>query len=358
MLLLSSARGNAESAKQGAGTSCPPRPSNIRMRGGGQDARAPFASPELPLLKARLIANPSAGGGAILKVLQEVNSLLLPWAGHLDIFLTTRPGDARTAAHQAVVENYDTLITAGGDGTLNECLNGVAEVPQGLKKITFGVLPGGTANDFAATLGMPSDPIEASLELTAAPIESVDLCQLDDHYFVNVSAGGFIAEASGALSPGFKAVAGKLAYFIGGMQALIQGEARYVRIETRGGSSPPSWSQNVLVFAVANASSAGGGKPVAPRASIQDGLLDLLTIEPMPMTELVGLIPQLTSDDPPTDPRVRRLQAQEISMTFDDTISVNADGEPREVRSCVYRVFPGTARFFRGSGPFDGEPPV
>lgn len=309
-------------------------------------------------MKVRVIANPQAGGGAILKVLQEINKVLLPWAGHLDFCLTMGSGDARRAARETAESGYDFLFIAGGDGTLNECLNGAAEVPGALDSLRFGVLPAGTGNDFATTMGMAPDPVEAARELCAERVETVDLGQLDDVYFINVSAGGFIAEISGELSPGLKALTGKLAYFISGMHALIQSEERRVEIEARGGHDPASWSQEVLVFAVANASSAGGGKPVAPGASIQDGLLDLLTIEPMPIPELVGLIPQLTGQAPLTDSRVRRRKATEILMHFDQSISLNADGEPLEVRSCRYRVLPGAVRFLRGHGPFDGETPA
>lgn len=304
-------------------------------------------------MNVRLIANPQAGGGAIFGQLQEINALLRPWADHLDIVLTTKAGDAEAAAAQAARESYDVIISAGGDGTLNECLNGASTVEDALARMRFAIIPVGTANDFATTLGMPPDAVAAAREILNNQLVQVDLGQLDHRIFINVSAGGFIAEASGSLSPALKAVTGKLAYFIGGMQALIQGDERKVEISIAGGETSETWSQDVLVFAVANGPCAGGGKPVAPNASIDDGLLDLITIEPMPIPELLGLIPQLMSPEPPPDPRVRRRQARSITMKFDDTISVNVDGEPRRVCHCDYHILPSAVRLYRGSGPYN-----
>ncbi len=309
-------------------------------------------------MKVRLIANPQAGGGAIFEVLPEINALLRPWAGHLDLVLTTRAGDAEEAAAHAARENYDAVISAGGDGTLNECLNGAATVEGALERMKFAIIPVGTANDFATTLGMPPDAVGAARDILNEQLVRVDLGQLDHRIFINVSAGGFIAEASGALSPALKAVTGKLAYFIGGMQALIQGDERHARILLEGGGSPETWEQDVLVFAVANGRCAGGGKPVAPNASVQDGLLDLITIEPMPVPELVSLIPQLVRPEPPADARIRRRQARGITMEFDREISVNVDGEPRRVRRCQYQILPAAAQIYRGSGPYNGTETV
>ena len=129
--------------------------------------------------------------------------------------MTIGPGDATRIASEAAADGYSLILTAGGDGTLNEVLNGVASVPGGLRNVTFGIIPLGTGNDFATALGIPHDVEQAIDTLISATPTVVDLGALNDVYFINVSAGGFIAEVSDAVTTRLKTVAGRLAYLIG-----------------------------------------------------------------------------------------------------------------------------------------------
>ena len=152
-------------------------------------------------MKSKLIVNPTAGADTAPDHLETMNRLLRRRIGRLDIVMTVSEGDATDAAAQAVEDGYDHLFVAGGDGTLNEALNGVARVDGGLEAITFGVIPLGTGNDFATALGLPED-VEAAIDLLLEGEPSrVDVASLNDRYFVNVSAGGFLAEVSDAVHP-------------------------------------------------------------------------------------------------------------------------------------------------------------
>ena len=310
-------------------------------------------------MKAKLIVNPVSGTDAAPDLLPAINRQLRESIGALDIVITTAEGDARQAAEDAVRDGYDHLFVGGGDGTLNEALNGVARLPHGFSQITFGVIPLGTGNDFATALGLPadvSDAIEALLEGDAA---AVDIGRMNGHYFVNVSAGGFIAEVSDAVNPQLKTVAGKLAYLIGGAQVILTYEpvrAQILRVEFPGTplaatiiNEPPLPASIPLhAFAVCNSRLVGGGRLIAPHATIDDGRLDICLIEAMPTVDFLALLRRVSDGEHVDDARVTYFQARALELVFDRVIKVNTDGEVFDTDRCRYDVLPGAARFLRG----------
>lgn len=305
-------------------------------------------------MKSRLIVNPVSGTDSGPDYLQLINERLRE-AGDLDIVMTVAPGDAREAARRSAGEGYERLFVGGGDGTLNEVLNGVASAEGGLESVTFGLIPLGTGNDFADALGLPED-IEAALGVLLEGREvRVDVGVLNDRHFVNVSAGGFIAEVSDAVSPRLKTVAGKLAYLIGGAQVLLDYEAVGVRLRAVAGGDVVEREMGVEMFAVCNSRLVGGGRVIAPRAVIDDGLLDLCVVEAMPTAEFLALLPRVSGGGHVEDERVTYLRAEELEMRFDRRIKVNTDGEVLEADACRYRVLPRAARFLAGEAPFASQ---
>src|SRR5512134_1179551 len=145
----------------------------------------------------RLIVNPVAGTDEAPALVARLNELLRERGGDLDITITTGPRDAERAAFRAAADGETRLFVAGGDGTLNEALNGVHAAGR-LSDVVFGILPLGTGNDFAAVLGVPPGAEDAARALTGGDEVSVDVGRLDDRVFVNTSAGGFVAEVSEA----------------------------------------------------------------------------------------------------------------------------------------------------------------
>jgi diacylglycerol kinase (ATP) len=309
-------------------------------------------------MKAKLIVNPVSGTDTGPEVLTVINRQLRERVGRLDIVITTTEGDATQAAEQAVRDGYDHLFIGGGDGTLNEVLNGVARL-DGLSQVTFGVIPLGTGNDFATALGLPadiSDAIEALFESEAA---AIDIGRMNDQYFVNVSAGGFIAEVSDAVNPQLKTLAGKLAYLIGGAQVVFTFEP--VRAQLVGVASPATSvtadAQNqaplpsamaLHAFAVCNSRSVGGGRLIAPHATIDDGRLDVCLIEAMPTVDFLALLKRVSDGEHVDDTRVIYFQTAALELVFDRVIKVNTDGQVLETDRCRYNVLPRAARFLRG----------
>ena len=292
-------------------------------------------------MKARLIVNPRAGTDSAPDALETINRLLRERTGRLEIVITVAEGDAATAAAQALDDGVDHLFVGGGDGTLNEVLNGVANIPGGLETVTFGLIPLGTGNDFATALGIPKDVEQAVAQLFEGPTTTVDVGRLNDRYFVNVSAGGFIADVSDAVNPQLKTIAGKLAYLLGGAQVVFNSEPVQATIRLAGRTE----SRSLHTFAICNSQLVGGGRVIAPRAVVDDGLLDACLIDAMPTVEFLALLRRLSSGDHLDDPRVTYVQTDQIELTFDRRIKVNTDGQVLEAERCAYSVMPRAATF-------------
>jgi diacylglycerol kinase (ATP) len=306
-------------------------------------------------VRARLIANPTAGADRAAPLLPVINERLRELVPDLDITVTTGEDDVLRAATRAAAERCELLFVAGGDGTLNAAVRAVALAPGGLDCITFGVIPAGTGNDFAKALGLGEDP-EAALEvLVQGRVVNVDLGVLNGRTFFNTSAGGFIADVSASLTEELKDAAGKLAYIIGGARALAGRDPfrTTLRIEGR----QPGPPLDLTMFAVCNARFIGGGYPIAPDAIIDDGLLDVFLVKGVPLLEFVGLLQKVAAGEHPHDERVMHFRAGELDLEFDRTVNVNTDGEVLEARRCEYRVRHRAARFLCGETTQAGASP-
>jgi diacylglycerol kinase (ATP) len=294
-------------------------------------------------MKSKLIVNPVSGTDSAPDLLTTINRLLRERIGQVDIVISTAEGDATELAAQAVRDGYDHLFVGGGDGTLNEVLNGVASSDGGLSQVTLGLIPLGTGNDFATALGLPKDPHEAIAALLVGEIATVDVGRLNEHYFVNTSAGGFIAEVSDSVTPQMKTIAGKLAYLIGGAQTVFTYEPLHARI-----SGMKNDEIDLHAFAVCNSKSVGGGRLIAPDAVIDDGRLDVCLIEAMSTLDFLALLRRVSNGEHVDDERVTYFQTSGLELTFDRTVKVNTDGQVIETDRCRYSVLPRAARFLRG----------
>ena len=295
---------------------------------------------------ACLILNPKAGADAALDYAGVISARLRDRYGPIEVVLTEAGGHAERAAREAADAGREALFVGGGDGTLNEVINGVAGSEGALARVTFGVIPLGTGNDFAVALGIP-DEVTAALDvLLAGRTQDVDLGVVNGRVFANISGGGYIAEVSEAVTPQMKSIGGRLAYLVGGAQALWEFEPVGATVAAEPGSH--SFKTRLYAFAICNSRLIGGGKLIAPHAVIDDGLLDVCIIDEMPALEFLALLRQVAQGTHTDDPRVRYLRATHVSLDFERPIKLNTDGEVLEAAHCEYRVLPKAARFFVG----------
>src|SRR5271169_5709468 len=226
----------------------------------------------------RIILHGKAAGDARLRT--AVHALRKDGHG-VEVRVTWEPGDAARLTAEAVAEAHrggiDCIVAGGGDGTINEVF--AAAHADGLpQKCSLGLLPLGTANDFAHSTGIPIDDLTAALRVAAsAPPRLIDLGLVNGRVFVNLVTGGFGSRVTVETDPRLKQRLGGLAYAITGIAhfAELSGNRGQFRAEDF------SWEGNFLAVAIGNGRQAGGGIPLCPNALIDDGLLDLMILPAM-----------------------------------------------------------------------------
>jgi diacylglycerol kinase (ATP) len=262
-------------------------------------------------------------------------------AGHRVRLVASRgPGDLTAQAARAVRDGAGLVVAAGGDGTLNAVLNGVARVRGGLSRVSLGLLPLGTGNDFARTLELPDLPVAVD-RLAAGRVRRLDAARLNDRLFLNASGGGFTAETSARVSGRLKAWVGRLAYLVGGAQALRAHTPVLTEVRCDG-------ARHLLplqLFAVCNGRTLGGGHTLAPEAEPDDGLLDVCLVHGTSKVDLVTLLPVISSGRHLDDAKVMYVRARRVSLRFASRTLVNVDGEVGAYSACRYEVLPGAVRF-------------
>ena len=299
--------------------------------------------------RACLILNPSSGRERAPEHLESLKAALQGPFDEVTTTVTSGDGDAERAAVAAADDGCDALFVAGGDGTVNEAMNGLWGAGA-LDALAVGIIPFGTGNDFAATLGIPKETDAALGVLLEGREVRVDLGQVNGRVFVNTSGGGFIGEVSAAVTPQLKTIAGRLAYLIGGAQALLEFHPVAATVTIRPGHLRVR--HELYAFAVCNSRLIGGGRLIAPDAVIDDGLLDVCLIESMSALEFVALARKVADGQHVADPRVSYFQASAVDIELAREINVNTDGEVFSVKRCEYRVLPGAARFLAGDTLF------
>src|SRR5688500_7714083 len=250
-------------------------------------------------MRARLIANPKSGMDRATAGLPLVEDRLRTIVRDLDVTITASAGDAEQAAVRAVDDGCDALYVAGGDGTLNAALRGLAS-RDAMRALPIGVIPFGTGNDFVKALDVGEQPEAALDALLALRVIDADIGMLNGRPFANTSAGGFVADVTEQVTETLKDVTGKLAYLIGGARALLGTVPFTARLtvdgaKRGGGAGEAAGALEMQMFVVSNARFIGGGYEIAPAALIDDGLLDVLVVPQMSMFDFVGVLQGLAA---------------------------------------------------------------
>lgn len=268
--------------------------------------------------------------------------------GHwLSVHVTFGRGDAEHLARRAAVEGADVVIAAGGDGTLNEVVNGLDGYDTPL-----GVLPLGTANDFARQAGIPADVNHAmDVILRRKPVR-IDTASLNGRRFLNVSTGGIGAEATAETPSHFKESIGGIAYAITGIRKLAGYEPTHAVFQSGGFRVECDF----LLFAIGSARASGGGTLVTPHASLTDGLLDLCIVEQMSRRDFARIVLRLRHGEHVGDQGVHYVRVPHLTVTASVPISVNVDGEVSGATKLDYRARPRDLNVFLVHLP--GEAPV
>jgi diacylglycerol kinase (ATP) len=287
-------------------------------------------------MRILLIANPRSGRNTGLAVARKAVAQLSGAGWEVVVRPTTTPGDATRLAREGAGEGFDAIFACGGDGTLSQVVHGLLDTG-----IPAGLIPAGTGNDFARTIGLSRDPVVAAQQVLSGAPAPVDLLEVNggEAFSLNVMGVGFDAAVADRMNRRTRVTGGQVAYLTAVVQELAVHRPTQVELVVDG----EGWSGRALLVAIANAQSYGAGMRIAPHASITDGLLDVVLVGAMGKLEFLRTFPQVFRGGHETHPAVRMWQAREVTLTTPAPVPVLIDGDLQAHTPLRVRVSPGRA---------------
>ena len=279
-----------------------------------------------------VIANEISGSGAGAKALERVRTLLEEKGIEYRADVTAGPRDATRLADEAIRRGDNEIVCLGGDGTIYEIVNGIAGRPAVLYFV-----PCGTGNDFVKVLNLPKDPVEAlEAQLNGKP-KMIDVGQVNDSYFLNVSGSGFDAEVLKQATRFKKLGKGLLPYFLGVLAALRHFKPLTVE-RTENGETV---KQDVTIFSIGNGRFIGGGMKAVPHAEADDGLFDVIFIDKVGKLKILKLLGKFIGGKHTELAIAKEWRTKEITVRCPEGMTVNIDGELVDMTEAHYKVLAG-----------------
>ena len=269
---------------------------------------------------ARLIYNPTAGKEAVKRELPLILETLEKAGYETSAHATTGEGDATKEAKHTVERKFDLVVAAGGDGTINEVINGLAEEEYRPK---LGIIPAGTTNDFARALQIPRDIQKALDIIVADQTMHLDIGKVNGKYFINIAGGGRLTELTYDVPSKLKTVLGQLAYYIKGIEMLPSLKPERTRIEY----DDHVFDDDIMLFLISNSNSVGGFEKLAPDAKLNDGYFDLLILKKVNLAEFIHTVTLALRGEHLKNENVIYAKARNIKVTPAEQMLLNIDGE-------------------------------
>ncbi|ARI78886.1 diacylglycerol/lipid kinase family protein [Halobacillus mangrovi] len=270
--------------------------------------------------KAMVIVNPASGKEEALDYVEEIKSILDEKGYDVVISQTEKELDATRYCEDACKNEFDLVVSLGGDGTLHETINGMVDQAH---RPLLGIVPLGTVNDFARALQLPLDPKKAVQSLRSDRSKKVDIGKFNDRYFVNIVAIGSIAEATYEVTAEQKSKFGPLAYVMEGFKTLSSKESYPLRIE----NEEKRWEGECFLFLAALTNSTGGFENLSPEAKVNDGLLHCYIIKNVSVIRLASIVTAILKGELKNQEDVEYFTARHLDIHSENELVTNVDGE-------------------------------
>ncbi|NLW03040.1 MAG: diacylglycerol kinase family lipid kinase [Clostridiaceae bacterium] len=285
------------------------------------------------------IVNPAAGKGRSSALIGSIENRFRRFPEPYHIEITNHPGHATDIAKRLSAEGTPMRVySVGGDGTLNEIINGVSG-----QHIELGIIPCGSGNDAIRSIYNITDPHVLLKILPVASSTLLDMGKINGRYFINIASIGFDAEVV-TLSRKFKRippVSGSMAYILGVLTAVIGLKKHKVRITIDDGSER---TNELLLCAFANGKFYGGGMKAAPQADMTDGILDICEVEKPGRIRLLKLFPAFMRGEHTGLKEVTLHRCRKIEIVGTRPLPINFDGEITEDTRVTVEIVPGSLR--------------
>lgn len=291
-------------------------------------------------MKLLFIVNPTAGGGRGLRTWRVVEQALAVRGLPADVRFTERRDSATEFAAQGRHSGYEIIVGVGGDGTLQEIVNGLIDA-EGRCQATLGIIPGGTGNDFSKMLAYPQNPVRALDVVLDGVVRQLDLGRASGRFFINIAGVGFDAEVVRFLNQRPKRLPAAVTYVSGVLRMLFRFSPRLLTLEFGG----ETLRQKCLLVSVANGPSHGGGLRMCPEAKPDDGLFDLCVAGDFGRLETVRMLPLVFKGRHTTHPKVKMYRGvKKVRISSDMPLYVHADGEILGQTPTEMEIVPGALR--------------
>jgi diacylglycerol kinase (ATP) len=269
------------------------------------------------MAKALIIHNPAAGMLKDPSLVGFIKDTLKAKGFSVKILPTPFTRESLLAHLQAGV---DRVLVAGGDGTLSLTINYLVGYPD---PPPLAVIPLGTANDFAGGIGI--DSVETGIErAVSGRIQGVDVGKVNDAFFINVAAGGFLCDVAHNTDRRLKRTLGRMAYFLKGLLELSLVKAIDLEVWVEG---QKSFAGEAFLFLILNTQAAGSFRSLAPKALPGDGIMDLIVVKKCSGPELMGVLLKAAAGRHITDPNILYLQGKEFRLASPAGVVTDLDGE-------------------------------
>lgn len=307
--------------------------------------------PGIALSKIVFIVNPHAGNGSTGSTWPLIESLARDRIGPFEAHMTKGPGDAKALANNAVAGNVRLLVGVGGDGTLNEVVNGLMMHKDFIRSdVTLGFIPNGTGCDFVKTVSISRDIEQAVNLIATGSVRSIDLGRLDFkgnngrhqcRYFHNIASFGLGGEVARRVNRTTKTFGPFLSFMWATLVSIFLCGKRKVRI-----SIDDDYQQKMVVWniAVANGQYHGGGMWVAPDASTCDGLLNITMIGDLSIPEVFLNLTKLYNGRICDIDNVVTMTGKKAAVTSDERVLIEVDGEPSGRVPAAVKIVPGALK--------------
>ena len=298
--------------------------------------------------KTAFIVNPHAGNGSTASTWPFIEALAKDRLGPFDTYMTRRPGDAVVFAKNAAAEKTRLLVCVGGDGTLNEVVNGIMMHEKSFPSdVTLGFIPNGTGCDFVRTVSIPQNIEQAVDFIVSGSVRSVDLGVLvfQDHqghdrcrFFHNIASFGLGGEVAQRVNRTTKALGPFVSFMWATLISIFLYGKKRIQI-----SVDNDYKKEVVIWnvAVANGQYHGGGMWVAPDASVCDGLLHLTIIGDLTIPEVFLNLSKLYNGRIYDIDKVIPLTGKKVAAISDDRVLLEVDGEQPGMLPMVVKIAPG-----------------
>lgn len=289
-----------------------------------------------------ILRNPASGRGRSASAWQrfeaEASRLGLRYVAQE----TLGPGAAAEQARE-LARTHAVVVAAGGDGTLGEVANGLLGTGAAL-----GIVPLGTGNDFSRMLGIGTSVERAAQALAQGSLFDCDAIRVEfedgtSRIAMNICGTGFDAAVAERINRGIRGLGGTAAYLAAVAMELAVHRPRKFWLE----AETERWAEKAMLVCAANAASYGGGMRVAPQASLEDGLLDLVVVGAVGMGRFLTQFPKVFSGKHVGLPEVAYVQTPEVRVESDERVPVLADGDIVGTTPVKFRVLPGAIQVVR-----------